>query len=183
MNEGFINFSRLKLNEAPMNPVAVEKQGSEAAAAGGQSQREGTRSRREVQGIQMAAKTGSPTQASKVQKNVTEHFNQIRTEKEMQKLYEAEASDWRADLTAEDPNEPQHPYVKVMPNIKYKEIEAAKELAKANIRLKSLLFETSHESSGLSKELAQPNIASKFWQLDTSHESSGWLKEDAFKNM
>ena len=136
MKEGFINFSHLKLNEAPVNPVAVEKQGSEAAQAGGQSQREGTRSRREVQGIQMAAKTGSPTQAAKVQKNVTEHLSTIRSEKELNKLYEAEASDWRADLTAEDPNEPNHPYVKVMPNIKYKEIEAMKELAKANSGVK-----------------------------------------------
>ena len=149
MKEGFIDFSRLKLNEAPTNPVAVEKQGSEAAATGGQAQREGTRARREAQGVQMAAKTGSPTQATNIQKNITERFFEIRSEKEYNKLLEAEASDWRKDLTAEDPNEPNHPYVKVMPHIKYKEIEAAKELAAA-AKTKSLGEETMDMSRGMS---------------------------------
>ena len=123
MNEGFINFSRLHLNEAPVNPVAVEKQGSEAAATGGEAQRAGTNRRREAQGIQMAAKTSTS--------NVTEHLKDIQNQKEYLKLLEANESDWRKDLAAEDPNEPEHPYVKVMPSVRYKEIEAAKELAAA----------------------------------------------------
>ena len=114
-----------------MNPVAVEKQGSESASLGGQTQRDGTHRRREAQGLQMAAKTGSPRQATTVQKAVVEHMQVIRSEKEYNRLLEQESSDWRKDLTAEDPNEPEHPYVKVMPNIKYKQIEAEKELAKA----------------------------------------------------
>ncbi len=134
MKEGFINFSRLQLNEAPMNPVAVEKQGSEAASAGGQNQRDGTNRRREAQGLQMAAKTGSPTQSSVTQKNIAEHLKQIQDEKELIKLREASRYDWRKELSEElgdDPEEPEHPYIKVMPHIKYKEIEAAKELAAA----------------------------------------------------
>ena len=134
MKDGFINFSRLNLNEAPMNPVAVEKQGSEAASQGGANQRENTNRRREAQGLQMAAKTGSPTQASVTQKNIAEHLRVIRDKQELNKLYESEKSDWRKELSeamGEDPNEPEHPYIKVMPHIKYKEIEAAKELEKA----------------------------------------------------
>jgi hypothetical protein len=134
MKEGFINFSRLKLNEAPANPVAVEQQGSEAASAGGQTQREGTNRRREAQGVHMAAKTGSPTQSATIQKNIADHFENIRKEKEVLKLYETQKSDWRTEIQeelADDPMEPEHPYVKVMPNIKYKQIEAEKELAAA----------------------------------------------------
>jgi hypothetical protein len=131
MKEGFINFSRLKLNEAPVNPVAVEQQGSEAASSGGQTQREGTNRRREAQSLHMAAKTGSPTQSTQIQKAVTEHLLDIRTGKEVSRLYEEQKSDWRSELAGEDPNEPEHPYVKVMPNIKYKQIEAEKELAAA----------------------------------------------------
>jgi hypothetical protein len=134
MKEGFINFSRLKLVEAPENPVAVEKQGSETASVGGQTQREGTNRRREAQGLQMAAKTGSPTQATTIQKNVAERFAQIQQEKETARLLESQKSDWRKEITEsleDDPMEPEHPYVKVMPNIRYKQIEAEKELMAA----------------------------------------------------
>ena len=54
----------------------------------------------------------------------------IRSGKEVTKLYEEQKSDWRAEL-ADAPDEPQHPYIKVMPNIRYKQIEAEKELMKA----------------------------------------------------
>ena len=134
MKEGFINFSRLKLQEAPVDPVAVEKQGTEAASVGGQTQREGTQRRREAQGLQMAAKTSSPTQATNIQKNVVEHLLDIRTGKEVSRLFEEQKSDWRSEINeelADDPMEPEHPYVKVMPHIKYKQIEAEKELAAA----------------------------------------------------
>jgi hypothetical protein len=133
MDEGYIDFSWLKLNEAT-DTVAVEKQSSEAASVGGQTQRDGTRQRKEAQGLQMAAKTGSPTQATNIQKNVAEHLNQVMSEKEAMKLNESLKSDWRKELTEEmgdDPNEPEHPYVKVMPNIKYKQIEAEKEIRKS----------------------------------------------------
>ena len=130
MKEGYINFSHLKLNEMSATSVAAQ-QSAEKAQQGGQTQREGTRKRREAQSLQMAAKTGSPTQATDIQKNVTERLVDIRSGKEVSKLYEEQKSDWRSELTAEDPSEPQHPYVKVMPNIKYKQIEAEKELAKA----------------------------------------------------
>jgi hypothetical protein len=133
MNEGFINFSRLQLNESPQSSIAVEKQGSESAAQGGQTQRDDTNRRRESQGLQMAAKTGSPTQATRVQKNVVEHLSHLRSEKETLKLNESLKSDWRAELQEEfgdEPGEPAHPYVKVMPNIRYKQIEAEKELRK-----------------------------------------------------
>ena len=128
MNEGYINFSRLKLNEAPTPTSVVAQKSEEEAVQGGQTQREGTNRRREAQGLQMAAKTGSPTQATNIQKAVTEHLIDIRTGKEVNKLYEEQKSDWRSELAPEDPNEPEHPYVKVMPNIKYKQIEAEKEI-------------------------------------------------------
>lgn len=79
----------------------------------------------------MAAKTGSPTQATNIQKNVAERLLDIRTGKEVQRLYEEQKSDWRSEIAGEDPNEPQHPYVKVMPNIRYKQIEAEKEIKAA----------------------------------------------------
>ena len=130
MNEGFINFSRLHLNEMSATSVAAQ-QSAEKAQAGGDAQRAGTQKRREAQGLQMAAKTGSPTQATNIQKNITEHLLDIRTGKEVNRLYEEQKSDWRSELAGEDPNEPEHPYVKVMPNIKYKQIEAEKEIRAA----------------------------------------------------
>lgn len=130
MKDGFINFSKLHLNEASPTAVAVGAS-SEKAQEGGVTQREGTRSRRETQGLQMAAKTGSPTQATNIQKNVAERLLDIRTGKEVQRLYEEQKSDWRSEIAGEDPNEPQHPYVKVMPNIRYKQIEAEKEIKAA----------------------------------------------------
>ena len=134
MKEGtYIDFTYLKLNEASVTTVAAA-QSSENAASGSQTQREGTNKRREAQGFQMAAKTGSPTQATTIQKNVAERFETLRKEQETLKLYESQKSDWRKELQeelADDPMEPEHPYVKVMPNIRYKQIEAEKELAAA----------------------------------------------------
>ena len=134
MKEGsYIDFTYLKLNEASVTSVAAA-QSSENAASGSQTQREGTNRRREAQGLQMAAKTGSPTQATTIQKNVAERFAQIQHDKEIARLLESQKSDWRKEITEsleDDPMEPEHPYVKVMPNIRYKQIEAEKELMAA----------------------------------------------------
>ena len=134
MKEGFIDFTHLKLNEAPVSTNAVSKQSAEAAVASGQTQREGTDGRRAKQGFQMAAKTGSPTQATNIQKNVAERLIDIRTGKEVNKLWEENKSDWRKEISeelADDPNEPEHHYVKVMPHIQYKQLEAEKQIKAA----------------------------------------------------
>ncbi len=133
MNEGYIDFTKLKLNEATIGTNAVSMKSAEAATASGQAQRDGTDSRRAKQGFQMAAKTGSPTQATNIQKNVAERLLDIRTGKEVSKLYEETKSNWRKEISEEleDPNEPDHPYVKVMPHIQYKQIEAEKQIKAA----------------------------------------------------
>ena len=132
MKEGFIDFTHLKLNEESVTS-AVAQRSADDAKVSGQAQREGTDGRRAKQGFQMAAKTGSPTQATNIQKNVAERLLDIRTGKEVAKLYEETKSDWRKEISEEleDPNEPDHPYVKVMPHIQYKQIEAEKQIKAA----------------------------------------------------
>ena len=128
-----MDFSKLKLNEAA-NTNAVSAASAEAASAGGEAQRAGTEGRRAKQAMSMAAKTGSPTQATDIQKNVAERLLDIRTGKEVSKLYEETKSDWRKEISeelADDPNEPEHPYIKVMPHMQYKQIEAEKQLKAA----------------------------------------------------
>ena len=133
MKEGFIDFTHLQLNEASVTS-AVAQRSADDAKVSGQAQREGTDSRRAKQGFQMAAKTGSPTQATNIQKNVAERLLDIRTGKEVAKLYEETKSDWRKEISeelADDPNEPEHPYIKVMPHIQYKQHEAEKQIKAA----------------------------------------------------
>lgn len=133
MNEGFINFSKLNLTEAA-STNAVSQRSADNAKVSGQSQVDKTDGSRAKQGFQMAAKTGSPTQATNIQKNVAERLQSIQDEKEALKLYETTRSDWRRDIKEEmgiDDGEPNHPYVKVMPHMQYKQLEAEKELRAA----------------------------------------------------
>ena len=132
MKEGFIDFTHLKLNEESVTS-AVSQRSADDAKVSGQAQREGTGGRRAKQGFQMAAKTGSPTQATNIQKNVAERLLDIRTGKEVGKLWEEKKSDWRKEISEEleDPNEPDHPYIKVMPHIQYKQQEAEKQIKAA----------------------------------------------------
>ncbi len=153
----FIDFSKLKLNEAPTTPVEVEKAGSEQAKLSGQQQVAGTADRRGKQRISMASKTSTPSQSSQVDQNVVEEYlDAVAAEKMRIKMYESQKYDWRKALQeeqkeekmVEDPNEPDHPYVKVMPNIHYKQIEAQKEIEaakKAAGKAKSLKKESLSE--------------------------------------
>ena len=135
MKDTFINFSHLKLNEAPVPPREVEAAGSERAKAGSTAQREGTNKRREAQQLQMSTQTGQASKDMNTSTRVTEHLENINQEKEYLKKVQSLKSDWRTELSEElgeqQPEEPEHPYVKVMPNIHYKQIEAQKELAAA----------------------------------------------------
>ena len=135
MKDTFINFSHLKLNEAPVPPREVEAAGSERAKAGSTAQREGTNKRREAQQFQMSTQTGQASKDMNTSTRVTEHLEVITQEKEYLRKVQSLKSDWRTELSEElgeqQPEEPEHPYVKVMPNIHYKQIEAQKELAAA----------------------------------------------------
>ena len=57
---------------------------------------------------------------------MSEHFEQLRIEKELIKMREALMSDWRSDLNEEE----EHPYVDVMPSTDQALKDAAKKKSK-----------------------------------------------------
>ena len=126
-----MDFSKLKLNEG----VATGNNAfeGERKAKEGSNNSEGIQTdpvRQKMQLKQKARRTGTPEAGTTILNN---HFVGLRTRKELQKLRESSLCDWRKELMeaagAED--DPEHPYVEVMPHWKYKEKEAKKNMAKS----------------------------------------------------
>ena len=135
-----MNFSRLKLTEgiSSSNNLATnaEAKTSEMASGIGR-QKQMNPAAKEQQIKQRAARTGPTTMNNTVDvapvAATTESYLDTLHRVEVEKARRHHSSNWRQDLAeAVNPDDdPQHPYVEIMPHIKYKEKEAKKNAAKA----------------------------------------------------
>ncbi len=123
----FSNIAR-QLNEGGMEATDAAISSSEKAVAGGQKQQENTRNRRAAQKTQMSQQKTTP-----VKSDVSYASEEARAEREEMKMMEAQKSDWRQELIeAAGPNDdPNHPYVDVMPFMNNKLNQAKKQMAAA----------------------------------------------------
>ena len=124
----FSNIAR-QLNESPDDPAyTVAAASAEKATAGGQMQQQGTNTRKGRQKAQMSQTTATPTKS-----NVSYASEEARLEREATRMMESSKSDWRKELNeALNPdNDPNHPYVDVMPFMNQK-AKNAKEEAKTS---------------------------------------------------
>ena len=117
-----INFSRIarQLNEE--NPaLSVERASGERALEGGQKQIDKTNQRKDRQKAQMATQKSTPTKS-----DVSYASEEARQQREYDKMWHNEKSDWRTELVeAAKPDEQgNHPYVDVMPFVNQKQREA-----------------------------------------------------------
>ena len=117
-----MNFSRIakQLNEE--NPaLSVERASGERALEGGQKQIDKTNQRKDRQKAQMATQQSTPTKS-----DVSYASEEARQQREYDKMWHNEKSDWRTELVeAAKPDEQgNHPYVDVMPFVNQKQREA-----------------------------------------------------------
>ena len=117
-----MNFSRIaqQLNEE--NPaLSVERASGERALEGGQKQIDRTNQRKDRQKAQMAAQKSTPQKS-----DVSYASEEARQQREYDKMWHNEKSDWRTELVeAAKPDEQgNHPYVDVMPFVNQKQREA-----------------------------------------------------------
>jgi hypothetical protein len=142
-----MNFSRLKLTEgiSSSNNLATnaEAKTSEMASGIGKA-KQADPARKEQQMKQRAARTGPTKMSSTVDVTpapvgTTESYLDIMHRVEVEKARRHHTHNWRKDLSeavnADD--DPQHPYVEIMPHFKYKEKEAKKNAGKAAMKDKA----------------------------------------------
>ena len=134
-----MNFSKLKLTEGVANGnlgFAASQNTSEVArTTGKEGQTGGTQASRERQNAQKTAKV-TTKQSPVVQTGLNNSYNpmlDLRNRKELIKMREAAKFDWRKDLmeAANPEDDPEHPFVEVMPHSDYRMKEAKKNLGKA----------------------------------------------------
>ena len=142
-----MNFSRLKLTEgiSSSNNLATnaEAKTSEIASGIGKAKQMDP-SRKEQQVKQRAARTG-PTQMSNTVDvtpspvQATESYLDTLFKVQTEKAHRHHTHNWRKELTeaANPDDDPQHPYVEIMPHFKYKEKEAKKNAGKAAMKDKA----------------------------------------------
>ena len=117
-----MNFSKIakQLNEE--NPaLSVERASGERALEGGQKQIDRTNQRKDRQKAQMATQKQTP-----VKSDVSYTSEEARQQREYDKMWDNQKSDWRDELMeAMKPDEQgNHPYVDVMPFMTQKQREA-----------------------------------------------------------
>ena len=142
-----MDFTRLNLKEyltegiTTSNNLATnaEQKTSDLASTTGKDKQHDP-GRREMQLKQRTARTG-PTHSTGVvdvgaQPKVAESFMNQKKAIEFRKMFESSKTDWRAELAeAINPDDdPEHPYVEIMPHYKYKEKEAKKNAGKAAMK-------------------------------------------------
>lgn len=140
-----MDFTRLNLKQyitegiSSSNNLATnaEQKTSEIASGAGKAKQMDP-SRKEQQIKQRAARSGPTTMTNMVDVTPTpvqtvESFKNQQLKIEMEKRLRRDSSDWRSELAeAVNPDDdPQHPYVEIMPHFKYKEKEAKKNAGKA----------------------------------------------------
>lgn len=124
-----MDFSRIarQLNEGESVDAAAAS--SEKATVGGQTAKEQNASSREKQKAQMAQQKGTVTKS-----DVSYASEEARREREMDKMWHNQKSDWREELKeAMGDAEGPHPYVDVMPFMDQKQREAKKQVKGAAV--------------------------------------------------
>ena len=135
-----MNFSRLKLTEgiSSSNNLATNAEAKTSEMASGiGKQKQMNPAAKEQQIKQRAARTGPTTMNNTVDvapvAATTESYLDTLHRVEVEKARRHHTHNWRKELSeAVNPDDdPQHPYVEIMPHIKYKEKEVKKNAAKA----------------------------------------------------
>jgi len=133
-----MDFSKLKLNEGvtSSNNLALdaEKKTSDFATnVSAPAQKNPIR--KEMQTKQRTAKFGTPTTSQ----NIGDSYDMLRQHKELIKMRESAKTDWRKELmeAANPDDDPDHPYVEVMPHYSYRAKEAMENLKKAQMKDKA----------------------------------------------
>ena len=142
-----MNFSRLKLTEgiSSSNNLATnaEAKTSEMASGIGKA-KQADPARKEQQMKQRAARTGPTKMSSTVDVSpapmqTTESYLDTLHKVQLEKAHRHHTHNWRKELSeAVNPDDdPEHPYVEIMPHYKYKEKEVKKNVAKAGMKDKA----------------------------------------------
>ena len=133
-----MNFSKLKLTEGvtSSNNLAIdaEKKTSETAT-NVSAPAQVNPARKEQQLKQRTAKIGTPLTSQ----TIGDSYSMLRQNKELIKLREASKADWRKELmeAANPDDDPDHPFVEVMPHYQYRQKEAMENLKKAQMKDKA----------------------------------------------
>ena len=128
-----MDFSKLKLNEGIAtgnNYFAASEKAIGNAATGGEMQKQGTASAKQKQKDQRSQN------ATPMKSGTTFASEQLMRKKEIIKMREDAKCDWRKEIMeAANPNDdPDHPFVEVMPFNDYKMKEAMKNMKKAAVK-------------------------------------------------
>ena len=133
-----MDFGKLKLNEGVANGnlgfSASQNTSEFARTQGKEGQTGGTQNSKERQNAQKTAKVITK-QSPVLQTQMNNSYNpmlDLRSRKELIKMREAAKFDWRKDLmeAANHEDDPEHPFVEVMPHSDYRMKEAKKNLGK-----------------------------------------------------
>ena len=130
-----MNFSKLKLNEGvtSSNNLALdaEKKTSDLAT-NVSAPAQVNPARKEMQMKQRTAKYGTP----KTTQTIGDSYDMLRQHKELIKMRESAKVDWRKELmeAANPDDDPDHPFVEVMPHYQYRQKEAMENLKKAQMK-------------------------------------------------
>ena len=132
---GTMNFSKLKLNEGVAtgnNAFAGAERAKEGANNSEQQQLDPAR--KQAQMKQRAGRDGTVKQGNQI----LNHYDLRAVERE--RAIQRSKVNWRDDLAeaAEPQDDPEHPYVEVMPHWKYKEKEAVLNAIKAGVKDKAM---------------------------------------------
>jgi hypothetical protein len=137
-----MDFTKLKLNEgvSSSNNLAIsaaDKAKSNATDVSAPAQKDV--SRKEMQMKQRTAKLGTPNTSQTMMANSYDHLLNLRNKKQAIKMYESSKCDWRKEIMeAANPDEdPDHPYVEVMPHYQYRIQELIKNTKKAAMKDKA----------------------------------------------
>ena len=133
-----MDFSKLKLTEgvSSSNNLALdaEKKTSDFAT-NVSAPAQVSPSRKEQQLKQRTAKVGTPITSQ----TIGDSYDVLRQHKELIKMRESAKADWRKELmeAANPDDDPDHPFVEVMPHYQYRQKEAMENLKKAQMKDKA----------------------------------------------
>ena len=151
-----MDFTRLNLRPYRLNEGvatgnnAIEGEAKASASAIDVSNpRQMDPRRKEMQMKQRTAKFGSPT----TQQNVMSSFDILQQQKQAVKMFENQKADWRKELleAANPDDDPNHPFVEIMPSTEFKPREAEQNVKKGVVKDK--MAGAAPGRSGLGEEL------------------------------
>jgi hypothetical protein len=133
-----MDFSKLKLTEGVSTSsnlaIDAEKKTTDYATNLSSPEQKNP-ARKEMQMKQRTAKFGTPT----TKQQIGDSYDMLRQHKELLKMREAAMTDWRKELmeAANPDDDPDHPFVEVMPHYQYRQKEAMENLKKAQMKDKA----------------------------------------------